>query len=256
MITQGTAFSLEQYQEEGYCGPIQGFTLEEAEQGYKRFFEAVGQSPFEPGPTDANLSAWHHDKRWAYDLATHPSIIKAMQQILGDDLVLWAMHFWYKHPGSEKYIPWHQDINYWPMEPAINATAWVSLGWSIEENGCLKVIPGTHQLAVEHVQTGDEDSAFAEGLSADQVDEAKAVALEMSPGQMAFFNEATFHGSGPNFSNIPRVAFSVRYTTPEVKFKIEEWSGDTSRIKTFLVHGEDRLHLNDAIAGLPPEERT
>ncbi|KIL42330.1 hypothetical protein SD70_02210 [Gordoniibacillus kamchatkensis] len=76
--------------------------------------------------------------------------------------------------------------------------------------------------------------------------------MEMSPGQAVFFNEAIFHGSESNRSHIPRVAFSVRYTTPEVKFKIGEWEGDKERIKTFLVHGNDGFHYNDAIRGTPP----
>jgi ectoine hydroxylase-related dioxygenase (phytanoyl-CoA dioxygenase family) len=254
MITKGHTFSIEQYCEEGYSGPVQGLTLQEADLYFDRFFQTLGQSKHEPGPTKENLSAWHQRYKWSYELATHPSIVAAMKQILGEDIVLWAMHFWYKEPGNGKYIPWHQDINYWPMEPAINATAWVSLGWSIRENGCLRVIPGTHKSIVEHVATGDEGSAFALGISADQIDESRAVDLEMSPGQMAFFNEATFHGSEANGSNIPRVAFSVRYTTPEVRFKMEEWGGDTSRIRTYLVSGEDRFRRNEEIKGVNPSE--
>jgi hypothetical protein len=252
MITKGGVFSKEQYVEEGYCGPIQGLTLEEADRYYSEFFQVLGQSKFASGPPNKiGMSAWHQKHYWAYELATHPSIVQAMKQILGDHIVLWAMHFWYKEPGNGKFIPWHQDINYWPMEPAINATCWMSLGFSIKENGCLRVIPGTHKEIVEHVKM-EGKSAFKEGISAEHVDESKAIDLEMSPGQMAFFNEATFHGSESNSSNIPRVAFSVRYTTPEVKFIMEKWSGDIERIKTFLVSGEDHFHLNDAIVGIPP----
>lgn len=253
MIMKGKAFSLEQYREEGYSGPVDGLSPKEADAYYSLFFDALGQSKFEPGPTRVGLSAWHHRHRWAYDLATHPRIVEAMKRILGEDLVLWAMHFWYKEPGNGKYIPWHQDIHYWPMEPAINATAWMSLGWSIRENGCLRVIPGTHKQLVEHISTGDTESSFSQGIAAERIDETKAVDVEMTPGQIAYFNEATFHGSEKNESGIPRVAFSVRYTTPEVKFKMDEWSGDTSRIKTFLVSGRDRFRHNDAIVGeIPP----
>jgi ectoine hydroxylase-related dioxygenase (phytanoyl-CoA dioxygenase family) len=254
MITRGNPFSLAQYREEGYSGPVQGLSLEEADNGFNRFFEVLGQNKYTPGKAKVGLSAWHHRHRWAYDLATHPSIVEPMKQILGEDLVLWAMHFWYKEPGNDKYIPWHQDYNYWPMDPAINATAWVSLGWSIRENGCLRVIPGTHLQHQKHVKLGDAESSFKEGLPADQIDESKVVDVEMSPGQIAFFNEATFHGSEKNQSHIPRVAFSVRYTTPEVKFIMEEWGGDTSRIRTFPVSGVDRFHYNDAITGVVPAE--
>lgn len=253
MITKGQEFSLNQFEEEGFCGPVQGLTTEEADQYYNEFFKVIGQSKFKPGPTKEVLSAWHHKHRWAYELATHPSIVKAMTQILGEDVVLWAMHFWYKEPNNSKFIPWHQDINYWPMEPAINATAWMSLGFSIIENGCLRVIPGTHRQLVAHVPLSNNASEFRNAIAPEAVDIAKAVDLEMSPGQMAFFNEATFHGSEINSSNIARVAFSVRYTTPEVKFKMADWGGDPDRIKTFLVNGEDRFHLNDEIIGVPPK---
>ncbi|MDF2964068.1 MAG: hypothetical protein K0S39_5803 [Paenibacillus sp.] len=252
MITKGSSFSVEQFREEGFSGPVQGLSLQEADMYYNHFFEVLGQNKFEPAATKVNLSAWHHKYRWAYELATHPSITDAMKQILGNDIVLWAMQFWYKEPNNSKFIPWHQDINYWPMEPAINATAWVSLGWSILENGCLRVIPGTHKSVVGHVSTGDDQSLFAQGLPEDSIDESKAVDVEMSPGQIAFFNEATFHGSKMNSSNIPRVAFSVRYTTPEVRFLMDEWGGDTSRIRTFLVHGEDKFMRNETIKGIVP----
>src|SRR5690554_6297162 len=180
MITKGEEFSKKQYVDEGYSSPVQALTLEESEKYYNEFFKVLGQSKFKPESTQMNLSAWHHKHRWAYELATHPNIVGAMKQILGDDIVLWAMHFWYKEPGNGKFIPWHQDINYWPMEPTINATAWMSLGFSIKENGCLRVIPGTHKEHIEHVATG-EGSAFEQGIAADLIDESKAIDLEMSP---------------------------------------------------------------------------
>ena len=73
----------------------------------------------------------------------------------------------------------------------------------------------------------------------------------MNPGEVVFFNEGTFHGSEANTSDIPRVALSIRYTTPEVRFLTDQWS-DAGRIKTFLLRGEDTHHLNDAIRGAPP----
>jgi ectoine hydroxylase-related dioxygenase (phytanoyl-CoA dioxygenase family) len=251
MITAGTNFSLKQYQEDGYSGPVQGISLQDAERYYQNFFDVLGQSRYAPSKTDLNLSAWHHKYRWAYDLATHSSIVSAMQEILGPDVVLWAMHFWYKEPNNDKFIPWHQDINYWPMEPEINATAWVSLGYSVTENGCLRIIPGTHKAKVAHRELDDATSAFGQGIDGTLIDENQAIDVEMTPGQITFFNERTFHGSNRNTSNIARVAFSVRYTTPAVKFKIDQWSG-VDRIKTFLVTGEDRYHLNDSIIGVPP----
>lgn len=254
MITQGAPFSIEQFKRDGFSGPVQGLTLAEADKYYRLFFETLGMSPFEPGAANANMSAWHQRHRWAYDLATHPAIVDPIAQILGDDVVLWAMHFWYKEPGNPMFIPWHQDINYWPMEPAINATAWVTLGYSLTENGCLRIIPGTHLSRTEHVRLGDDGSAFEKGIDAKNIDETKAIDVEMTPGQVVYFNEATFHGSKANTSAIPRVALSMRYTTPEVKFQMDDWGGDKSRIRTYLLRGVDKFRRNDDIVGAIPAE--
>ena len=82
MITKGYDFSLAKYEEEGFCGPVQGLTTKEADLYYNEFFKVLGQSKFEAGPTKEVLSAWHHKHRWAFDLATHPSIVNAMTRIL------------------------------------------------------------------------------------------------------------------------------------------------------------------------------
>lgn len=253
MISEGVVFSKRQFEEEGYCGPVQGLSLEEAERGYNAFFETIGQSRFRPGESKETMSGWHFKHRWAYELATHPNIIDPISEILGPNVLLWAMNFWYKAPNNEKFIPWHQDYHYWPMEPAINATAWVTLGFSLKENGCLKVIPGTHTSYIRHVATDEAASTFDHRLDGTQYDESKAVDVEMTPGQICFFNERTVHGSEKNTSNIPRVAFSLRFTVPEVKFAPETKEKFKNSIRIFLVKGEDRYRYNDDLTGVVPE---
>ena len=68
---------------------------------------------------------------------------------------------------------------------------------------------------------------------------------------MVFFTESTLHGSNANHSDGPRLGFSLRFTTPEVKFDVE-----TQRAEyitgLLLVRGEDRYHHNDALRVDPP----
>ena len=49
------------------------------------------------------------------------------------------------------------------------------------------------------------------------VDEAKAVDLELSPGQMSLHHVGIVHGSNPNKSNKRRVGFAVRYIASHVR---------------------------------------
>ena len=93
------------------------------------------------------------------------------------------------------------------MEPRINLTAWIAIGPTFPENGCLRLIPGSHKqwLDDEYTQL-DRDSAFSRGLAADQIDESNAVDMVMDPGDVVFFSEATLHGSHANHSDVPRLA--------------------------------------------------
>ena len=253
--TPSSGFSPHQYRQAGYTGPVPLLSQEEAAAGRKAFFAAIGQSEDSPGPTDERLSGFNLRFRWAHELATHPKILAHAERILGPNIVLWAMVFWYKEPHNSKFIPWHQDGSYWPMEPRINLTAWVALGPTFRENGCLRLISGSHRqwLDGQH-QRLDRDSAFGHGLTAAQVDESSALDLEMAPGEAVFFNEAILHSSDANSSDRPRLAYAVRFTTPEVRFDPDgvKESGTDYYAKTILVRGEDHFRYNNFMKAEPP----
>lgn len=249
-------FSVEQLKEDGFTGPVPILSKEKVTNVRRRFFEAIGQPEDCPGPTDKQPGGYNLRYRWAHELAVDENILDHVERALGPDIVLWAAVFWYKEPHNTKYIPWHQDASYWPMEPRINLTAWVALGPTSPENGCLRLIPGSHKHWLDdQYQTLDEQSAFAQGLNPDQVDESKAVDMIMEPGDVVFFSEAALHGSNANVSDIPRLGFSIRFTIPEVKFDVKELKsqGIDYLAKTVLVRGDDNFHYNESLVYKPPE---
>ena len=253
--TPSSGFSPDQYRQTGFTGPVPLLSKEEAATGRKAYFTAIGQSEATAGSTEERPGGFNLRYRWAYELATNQRILDHVERILGQDIVLWAMVFWYKEPHNIKYIPWHQDATYWPMEPRINLTAWVALGPTYRENGCLRLIPGSHkQWLDEQHQRLEGDSSFSHGLTADQVDESSALDLEMTPGEVVFFNEAIQHGSDGNSTDMPRLAYALRFTTPEVKFDPDglKEKGLEYLVKTMLVRGEDRFHYNDSLKAEPP----
>ena len=255
MTIASAKFSADQLREQGYTGPVALLKPDEAAAGLTAFFEAIGQSEDAPGPSEHRPGGFNLKYRWAHELATHENVLDHVEMVLGPDIVLWATVFWYKEPHNVKYIPWHQDASYWPMEPRINLTAWIALGPTFRENGCLRLIPGSHKAWLDDdYQPLDEHSAFSRGLNPAQVDESKAIDLEMSPGEVVFFSEATLHGSNANVSDVPRLAYSLRFTTPEVKFDpdgLKEQRIDYLT-RTILVRGEDRYRLNDSLKADPP----
>ncbi|MEL6873822.1 MAG: phytanoyl-CoA dioxygenase family protein, partial [Pseudomonadota bacterium] len=78
------------------------------------------------------------------DLAHDPEIVRAVSQLIGDDVILWGCHIFCKPGGSGFETPWHQDGHYWPIRPLATCTVWIALDRSDRENGCLKVIPRSH----------------------------------------------------------------------------------------------------------------
>lgn len=255
-MSDQTAFSISKLKDQGYTGPIPVLTHDEAAFGRRSYFAAIGQSETSPRSTQERPGGFNIKYRWAHDIATNEKILDYVELALGRDIILWATAFWYKEPHNTKYIPWHQDASYWPMDPRINLTAWIALGPTSPENGCLRLIPGSHKNWLDdEYQPLDKTSAFSRGLANEQVEESKAVDMVMQPGDVTFFSEATLHGSNANTSDIPRLGFSVRFTTPEVKFDIDglKEQGIDYLAKTILVRGQDNFHYNDALRIEPPK---
>ncbi len=74
-----------------------------------------------------------------------PDILDLVEQVIGPDIMLWGCHVFCKPAGDGQETPWHQDGHYWPIRPLANCTVWVALDPSTSDNGCLRVIPGSHR---------------------------------------------------------------------------------------------------------------
>jgi ectoine hydroxylase-related dioxygenase (phytanoyl-CoA dioxygenase family) len=182
-----------------------------------------------------NFGQWHLCFGWAYELATHPAILDAVEDVLGPDILVHSTSAFAKRPRSPEYVSWHQDGYYWGLDAPRLVSAWIALSDSTSSNGCLRVIPGSHRRArLEHATRQDQHNMLGTGLFVtDSVDELSAVDVQLAAGEMSFHHVDIVHGSGPNGSDGPRIGFAVRYTTPEV-------SQERSHHEVVLARGTDR----------------
>lgn len=169
-------------------------------------------------------------------LAREPRILDAVEDVLGPDVLLWAVGRFDKRPHDPSFVSWHQDATYWGLsEPAVT-TAWVALTASHRGNGCMRVAPGSHREAqLPHRETVDAANMLSRGQEiAVAVDEADGVDLELRPGEISLHHALVVHGSRANASDQRRVGIALRY----VAARVRQTAGSTD--SATLVRGVDR----------------
>ncbi|HEY7305040.1 MAG TPA: phytanoyl-CoA dioxygenase family protein [Bryobacteraceae bacterium] len=156
---------------------------------------------------------------WLNKLIRHPRILDPVEDILGPNLLCWGSGFFTKNPHDSARVTWHQDATYWGLSKPDVVTAWVAFTPSTTANGCMRVMPGTHSLQqLPHNETYAPDNLLSRGQEiAVEVDEAKAVNIELAPGQMSLHHVLLVHGSEPNGSDFRRIGFAIRYVPTYVK---------------------------------------
>jgi len=192
-------------------------------------------------------------------LAMDEQILDLVEALIGPDIVLWGCHVFCKPAGDGHETPWHQDGHYWPIRPLANCTVWVALDASTAENGCLRVIPGSHAARVTHPHLTEDrtDLALQQRMADDSFDESQAVDVELQPGQMSMHDVFMIHGASANRSPRRRAGVALRYMPATSVFErhlnpAEGRSGVPVAFATrplWLLRGSDRSGRNDFRTG-------
>ena len=236
------------YYESGYLAPIAAIGQDVARETLSKIesFEAQ-HGDFPQKGLQAHL---YHP--WMEAVVRNPTILDAVESIIGPDILCWSSRFFIKNPGEKGFVSWHQDVTYWGLDVSENIlTAWVAFTPATKANGVMKVIPRTHKKVVEH-REGVASNMLLRGQEvAVHVDEQRAAFMELDSGEMSLHHGLIFHGSENNYSDKRRVGFAIRYMPPRVK-PLEGLPRDSA----MLVRGVDRYGFYDpepsAISELDP----
>lgn len=143
------------------------------------------------------------------------------RQLIGDDCALDYDQFLSKRPKrSEAVFAWHQDLGYWPTGTPDNRTTTCSLALddADEENGCLRVVPGSHKEPSirghqpthrTNPDTGEVEVAHA--LTIELNDDDEVVYLPVKRGSITVHDERIVHGSAGNRSDNWRRTYVVAH---------------------------------------------
>ena len=229
-----SAEAVRRFDEQGFVAPVAALSHDEAEHYRLRLERA---SAVQPETALRVLKMKSHMVFGCLDeLVRLPAILDAVESLLGPDILVWTSSLFSKNAASPDFVSWHQDMAYWGLEPPEIVTAWVALTDSKPDNGCMRVVPGTHKLdIVPHSDTFGANNMLSRGQEvAVEIDEAAAVDIDLDPGEMSIHHAKIVHGSHANLSSRARIGFAIRYISPSVR----QAAGAEDSV--MLVRGEDR----------------
>ena len=168
-------------QKNGWVSPIDIYSADEIadirseiEEAEKDWPEALSG----PGRNNAHLVLPVLDR-----IAHEPRILDAVEQLIGHDILITSTTLFIKDPHTKGFVSWHQDARYVGLEPHNWVTAWLAVTDVNEENGCMYMLPGSHeQPLVEHDDTYGEDNILTRGQTIHGVDEASTYLFCSRPG--------------------------------------------------------------------------
>jgi ectoine hydroxylase-related dioxygenase (phytanoyl-CoA dioxygenase family) len=170
-------------------------------------------------------------------------VLDLVEPIIGPNIGLWSSHFICKDAYKGRATPWHEDSAYWKGRLSSYdkiITVWLAIDRSWKENGCMRVIPGTHRNGFSDYEEVDgKSNLFTTQVKS--VDDSQAVYFELESGEASLHDSRIIHGATPNTSAYRRCGYTMRYFSTEAQVIPEKNPKD---FKIWLARGKD-------IAGSP-----
>lgn len=219
------------YQEQGYL-PLPGFLKPDAVSAIRDEVMTIMQDCLGLSASDLSHASEAADKLRQCSQYLAGSQLDSMingektlaiaSQLIGGPAVRYLPFTAVKAGGGGGTFHFHQDNNYTNHDPALGSiNIWVALVDMAPENGCLQVIPKTHEGIVESHSSDDGDAH-----QQIDVDPEVCLPVRMRAGDAVAFTRWTVHGSGPNHTDSPRAAYALQYHRDDVKFldkEANEW---------------------------------
>jgi ectoine hydroxylase len=204
---------IREYHEQGYILAREFFDAEEiallrraAKEDRELDRHSFARADGEGG--QVRLSLWNHPGDSIYGMfARSESLVRSAEAILEGEVYHYHSKMIMKDPRVGGAWAWHQDYGYWYQNGVLFpllTSAFIAVDPATRENGCIQVIPQSHQLGrIDHVLTGDQAGADPERV-AEILKRLPIAYVEMEPGDTLFFHANLLHRSDRNLSDNPR----------------------------------------------------
>jgi hypothetical protein len=136
--------------------------------------------------------------------------LEVAQQLLGSEARFFFDNSILKKASTGEGTPWHQDAAFRdPRFEYREVSIWVPLQDVDATSSCLQFIPGSHKYKdgiLEHHSVNNDVTAQALQCTG-PFDQSSAVACPLTAGGCTIHDPGTLHCSGPNLSEVPRLAY-------------------------------------------------
>ena len=143
----------------------------------------------------------------------HPLIRRISERYIGENVSIFRAMLMNKPAELGTELPWHQDVGEgWGLDRNPIITIWTALDDARIANGCMQVVPGSHQLGVlnSNHYVSDKDQAV-HTRPEDIID------LEVEAGEAILLHNWLLHRSGVNSTSAPRRSLSVAYMDADTR---------------------------------------
>ncbi len=224
---------IQQYYERGYMVVHNAFSRDEIASALEGLIDLIdGQRPdFRGIQFEAKARSFLHtlsrDKKQDYvrkligyvdfdarlkAMSEQPRLLAMVTRLIGEPPALFANQALLKPPLIGREKPWHQDHAYFNVPLGTRVVGcWIALDPTTPENGCMHVIPYSHQEGpVIHFKRRDWQ------ICDTSVDRHRIMAVPLQPGGALFFDGLLHHGTPPTHSASRRRALQFHYVPASV----------------------------------------
>jgi ectoine hydroxylase-related dioxygenase (phytanoyl-CoA dioxygenase family) len=166
------------------------------------------------------VNIWQADDLFRAHL-TNSKVLEALAQLMDTDTIrVWHDQVQYKPPVIGTSTGWHQDYPAWPiLDPADLISCWVALDDATLENGCMRMVPGSHKWgSIRSLGSGPNFMPTYDPSELPDDAQVEVEPIEVPAGCAAFHHCLTWHGSAPNPSKKHRRAIAVHYMPGHTRY--------------------------------------
>ncbi|MDX1432174.1 MAG: phytanoyl-CoA dioxygenase family protein [Gammaproteobacteria bacterium] len=148
------------------------------------------------------------------DVVTGAPMVDMVCDLIGPHVKFHHCKVNLKLPGSQTQVGYHQDFAYTPHTNDDIVTALLMLDDMTEDNGCLKVVPGSHRGPMHSLFDGDRFTGFL-APEVERELRRNEVSVTGRAGDVCLMHTRLVHGSAANRSPSPRGLYICVYTAAD-----------------------------------------